>query len=75
VQALGRRFAKEHGSLVKWHQNSHSEALAIIREKSEKGGEAGAERGSSARASTTSFRLRRAASFSSEAATRGFATR
>ncbi len=36
-------FSKEHGGIVKWHLNSRAQALAIIREKSDNGGEAGAE--------------------------------
>jgi len=36
-----KEYAKEHGAVLKWHQNSHTQALAIIREKTDKGGEAG----------------------------------
>jgi len=38
-ESLGE-FLKEHKSLANYHKNSHSQALAIIKEKSEAGGEA-----------------------------------
>lgn len=38
-ESLGE-FLKEHKSLASYHQNDHSQALAIIKEKSEAGGEA-----------------------------------